>query len=572
MRAHARGCGSVGSVVVVVTVVLAMLGPVASAGAQATVASFGQLAGPDGCIRAQGAVAFGFGGDPLSGCVAASGLGNPKALTLSPDQRQLLVVAGGVDEGSNAIVTLNRAAGSGALSFASCMSNDGGDGRLGSDGTCGDADGLSAPSAVALTPDGQWLFVASRTASSLTWFARDPVTGALEQRGCLKSFAWPGERCTVAPMLGGASGVAVSADGRFVFLSASTSGAISTYRRDADSGALERVSCVSDTGSDGLCTNVNALRGVGDLVIAPDGRTLYAIAPRAGAVSTFAVDESTGALRQLVCVADRVAQPGACTAVTTLGGVTSMALTADGRNLYVGATGDEALTVLATDNTGGLTPQGCFVYQQPQPGDRAVPDDFFDEEVQPSPDVASCTGVRALDPAELALSADGASLYSAGDDFLAAFRRDPATGALTWAACAEDERTYLACVEAHGLPGGSGIATSADGHNLYVASNSSHSIAVFASALEVAAQARLSRGGTARVTVRCPAQGQATCRGTVRHPLLRRAVPYRVAHGRRATVVLRFGRTLVRPGGITLRVSDASRLIRTTSHHVALRR
>jgi 6-phosphogluconolactonase (cycloisomerase 2 family) len=573
MAAQARPSSFHGLVLGLV-IVLATLLPVSSAGAQGTVASFGQLMGSDGCVRALGAVAFDFGGDPLTGCGTASGLGNPQALTLSPDQRQLLVVAGGGDAGSNAIVTLNRAPSSGALSFASCMSNDGGDGRLGSDGACGDADGLSAPSAVAVTPNGQWLFVASRGASSLTWFARDPSTGALEQRGCLKGVAWPGERCTAAPLLSGASGVAVSADGNFVFVSAGTTGAISTYRRDVNTGALERVSCVSDTGTDGLCANVNGLRGAGQIRIGPHAKTLYVIAPAAGAVSSFAVDQSTGGLGQLACAADRVAEPGACTAVTTMEGVESMILSADGRNLYVGATGDEALTVLGTGEDGALTPQGCFVFQEPQPGDRVDPDDYYeDEEDQPEADVAACTRVRALDPAELALSADGRSLFSTGDDYLAAFRRDPATGALTWAACAEEERTYLTCVQARGLPGSSGIATSADGRNLYVASNSSHSIAVFASALEVATQARILRSGATRVGVRCPAQAQVSCRGTVRHPLLRRAVPYRLKQGQRATVLLRLGRRAARDlHAITLRVSDASRLIRTARHHVTLRR
>ncbi|HEY6891689.1 MAG TPA: beta-propeller fold lactonase family protein [Solirubrobacter sp.] len=170
------------------------------------------------------------------------------------------------------------------------MSNDCGDGRLGSDGVCGDADGLSAPSAIALTPDGRWVFVASRSASSLTWFARDPATGALEQRGCLESFAWPGERCTTSPLLVGASGVAVSADGTFVFVSASTSGAITTCRRDT----------------------------------------------------------GTGALRQLACAASRVAQPGACTPVTTLDGIRSIVLRGDGRNLYVAGNDSHSIAVFAS--------------------------------------------------------------------------------------------------------------------------------------------------------------------------------------------------------------------------------
>jgi 6-phosphogluconolactonase (cycloisomerase 2 family) len=544
-------------------------------GQDASDLSFAQLAGTDGCVRALGAIAYDFGGDPLSGCSTASGLVNPQALLIAPDQKQLIVAAGGGDEGSNAIVTLNRAPSNGALSFASCASNDGGDGRLGSDGVCSDADGISSPSALAMTPDGRWLYVTSRTSSSLTWFERDPTTGALTQRGCLKNFTWPGERCITAPLLNGASGVVVSPDGHSVFVAAAQSGSVTAYARDATTGQPTRVSCVSDSGNDGLCTNAAGLRGVHDLAITPDGEKLLAVAPRVGAVDEFNV-ASDGTVTQHACFGDPVAGGGRCTAVPSLSGASAAVLSTDGRDLYIGAVDDQALTTFQRRADGSFATTGCFVYQPPQPGDSTEEyDAYVDEGYSPEDNgTANCTPVRALDPAHLALSADGRALFASGDDYLDAFRRDPSTGQLQWAACAEQDQTYRTCVSARGLPGSSTIAASGDGRNLYVASNSSHSVAVFGAAVAVAARATVSQRGIVRFTVSCPAARPRPCRGTLRHPLLAQRPRYNIAPGRRQLLssLLRpdGGLTPRRPQAMTVAATDATGLTRTALFRVRL--
>src|SRR5512133_3618190 len=105
---------------------------VASSSAQSSSQSFTQLPGHEGCVRALGAFVFDYGNvdeeesSPLADCDTASGLGNPQTLLVTPDQRSLLVAAGGGEQGSIALVTLNRSAANGALSFGSCTSNDAG--------------------------------------------------------------------------------------------------------------------------------------------------------------------------------------------------------------------------------------------------------------------------------------------------------------------------------------------------------------------------------------------------------------------------------------------------------------
>jgi 6-phosphogluconolactonase (cycloisomerase 2 family) len=576
-RSGPRRCARCASRVVAraAAVTVACLSLVSPALAQDTSdLSFAQLTGSDGCVRALGALAFDFGGDPLAGCDTASGLGNPQALLVSPDQRQLLVAAGGGDEGSNALVTLSRAPSNGALSFASCASNDGGDGRLGSDGVCSDVDGISSPDALAVTPDGRWLYATSRTSSSLTWFERDPISGALTQRGCLKSYALIGERCITAPLLGGADGVVVSPDGRWVFVAAARSGAVSAYQRDPANGQVTRVSCVSDTGSDGLCENAAGLRGVADLTMTPDGRKLLAVAPKVGAVDEFDVSDD-GALKEHACFGDPVAGGGQCTEVPSLGGAASAVLSADGLDLYIGATGDAALTSFRRQPDGSFMVTGCSVFQSPQRGDTTDQSDYYDDESTPEDNgTTSCTPVRALDPAQLALAADGRALFAAGDDYLDAFRRDPATGQLQWVACAEQDPTYRSCVSARGLPGASAIATSGDGRNLYVASNASHSVAVFGAAVAVGARATVRRDGRVRFAVSCPVARPLPCRGTLRHRLLAAPLRYGLAPGRRRLLSSwlrpRTGPHGRRQRSMTLAATDATGLTRTALYRVTL--
>jgi 6-phosphogluconolactonase (cycloisomerase 2 family) len=573
-RARHRGqrCFATAAALIIVVCLLS----VSPASAQdASDLSFAQLTGSDGCVRALGALAFDFGGDPPAGCATASGLGNPQALLISPDQRQLLVAAGGGDEGSNALVALSRAPTNGALTFATCASNDGGDGRLGSDGACSDVDGISSPAALAVTTDGRWLYATSRTSSSLTWFERSPTSGALTQRGCLKDFAWPGEQCTTAPLLRGADGVAISPDGRWVFVAAATSGSVTAYQRDPATGEVTRVSCVSDTGSDGLCDNGVGLRGVAGLTITPDGEKPIAVAPKVGAVDEFDIGD-TGTLSEHTCFGDPVAEGGQCTEVSSLGGAASAALSTDGRDLYVGAMEDEALTSFRRRADGSFAVTGCWVFQSPQPGDTTDQSDYYDyDESNPQANgTASCTPVRALDPAHLALAADGRALFAAGDDYLDAFRRDETTGQLQWVACAEQEQTYRSCVGARGLPGASAIATSGDGGNLYVASNESHSVAVFGAAVAVARRATVGRNGRVRFTVSCPKARPLPCRGTLRHRLLERRVRYRLAPGHHQRVGSRLrarNRTHRRqPRAITVSATDATGLTRTALFRVTL--
>ena len=154
--------------------------------AQTESASFRQLVGSAGCLVEPGA---GEGGDD---CGTAGGLDAAVAVAVAPDQRNVYVASRGTPlMGSNAVVEFARRSETGALRRIGCISDNGGDGRVGTDGFCRDGDALLGASAIAVSPDGRFVYVASTVSNGVAWFERDVESGSLVQRGGARtSRAW----------------------------------------------------------------------------------------------------------------------------------------------------------------------------------------------------------------------------------------------------------------------------------------------------------------------------------------------------------------------------------------------
>jgi DNA-binding beta-propeller fold protein YncE len=158
-------------------------------------------------------------------CAAASAIGFPQYLTVSPDGAQVYVSGGGSLEGSG-LAILQRDQATGLLSQL-------------------------------------------------------PGTDA-----CVADFESLIDVCTRTLGLGAPLGVAFDPTGQNVYIGAYEPGSIGAYRRDPATGGLTRLApCFSD--SDPSCTKRDGMRRSGHLLVSPDGRHVYLNAPSSGAVQVL---------------------------------------------------------------------------------------------------------------------------------------------------------------------------------------------------------------------------------------------------------------------------------------------
>lgn len=210
---------------------------------------------------------------------------------------------------------------------------------------CGTARGLLGPGpfmgsrAIAVSPDGRNVYVASSRSNAVAVFRRNPKTGALGQpsgaAGCVAAKGASG--CGKAIGLNGPNSVAVSANGRNVYVTSRGSNAITAFRRDRSTGALHQLpgaaGCISGLPLPG-CAAGTALLGPDVVVVSPDGGNVYAGLFFGNAVAAFGRDPSTGALTQLSGSAGCIAEAtSGCATGIALKAVEGLAISGDGASV-----------------------------------------------------------------------------------------------------------------------------------------------------------------------------------------------------------------------------------------------
>jgi 6-phosphogluconolactonase (cycloisomerase 2 family) len=351
--------------------------------------------------------------------------------------------------------------------------------------SCADARGLGSTQNLVISPDGRNLYAVSNFTWGLAVFRRDARTGRLTQlagrAGCWTSQELGG--CAAGRGMVWAFWVAVSPDGRDVYVSGGLGYAIAHLRRNTRDGRLSQPSgasaCVRNrTGGTSHgggsaewsgCQLVDGLLYPRTVTLSPDGRFLYAAAFDADSVLAFARDIRSGDISPVLGGCSSSRQMPECGPAAQLDGATDVVVTHDGRFLYAAAFRAGAVDAFARDpQSGALTqlaaPGGC-VAAAAQIG---------------------CTAVRGLRGAYgLALSPDDRSLYVASRNSaaVAVFDRDLATGALrqkpgTRGCLSSTGRE--GCASARGLRGTRGVSVSPDGRSVYTGAYSDSAIAVFA--------------------------------------------------------------------------------------------
>jgi DNA-binding beta-propeller fold protein YncE len=355
----------------------------------------------------------------------------------------------------------------------------------------GVAAGLAGAQAVAVSPDARNVYVAGEGA--VVALARDRASGALfpplspSTRACIGSSA--SSPCAAKDAaLGGADALAVSPDGRFVYVGASNTASVSAFvrgRRGVLVPLAQRArggyfGCVAGAPLEGVpqprCgTRLHALNGVAALAISPDGRDLYAVSyglePGTDSVVTLPRDPRSGGLRPLPGTHGCLQSvPGSgCRALAGLEGASAITISEDGRFVYVASELSGAVRgFLRNSSTGALTPLfgrgGCISSGTRGEGDAPC-----------AVSVPQLAGARSI-----ALSPDGRELYVAAFDpgAVVVLGRNPGSGRLT----ARPPDCLQAAPDAScpaGLPflrGAAALATRPDGRVVYVISEGGNSL------------------------------------------------------------------------------------------------
>jgi DNA-binding beta-propeller fold protein YncE len=323
----------------------------------------------------------------------------------------------------DALAVFDRNTDTGALSYSTLFE----------DGVAG-VDGLAGAQDVAVSSDGKNVYVAGYADSALVVFDRDTDTGALSYSTLFE------DGVAGVDGLNEVTDVAVSLDGENVYAAGMFDDALAVFNRDTDTGALSYSTLFEDgvAGVDGL----DGARGVS---VSPDGENVYVTGRYSIALVVFNRDTDTGALSYSTLFEDGVA------GVDGLAGPCGVTVSADGENVYVGGI-DGTLAVFNRD-----TATGALSYST-----------LFEDGVD---------GVEGLDGAiDVAVSPDGENVYVTGidDNALVVFDRDTDTGALSYSTLFEDGIDGV-----DGLAGACGVTVSADGENVYATGVNENTLVVF---------------------------------------------------------------------------------------------
>ena len=149
----------------------------------------------------------------------------------------------------------------------------------------GEIDGLEGAAGVAVSPDGAHVYATGAEGSSLATFARESAASELVWLGVVR------DGVDGVDGLDGAQFVAVSPDGRSVYTASAAGNAVAVFARDPESGALS-FSEVQRNGAGGVAS----MAGPVAVAVSDDGRHLYVAARDDAAIVRFDRDPASGAL------------------------------------------------------------------------------------------------------------------------------------------------------------------------------------------------------------------------------------------------------------------------------------
>jgi len=347
--------------------------------------------------------------------------------------------------GDDSITRFDRDPATGALTRAECLTGS----ATGCGVTNSGKPGIDGPSAVAVSADGRGIYLANRDSNSIVALRREP-SGALTYLGCVSPVPQATLDCgsgnNSKPGLDIPVDLAVSADGKAVAVAANNSKSMAYLSRDVGTGALTYGGCFSQAGgADCAAAPAPGLDGATGIDVSPDSRNIYVASFTSKAIARFSRDPDSGAIAYVGANTD----PSLNSAVT-------VAASGDGRNVY-------ATSVQTTHAVSAFERQG----------DSLVFHDCFDAG-------AVCGAGRdsfasLLFPYGLSVAADGRSVYTVHlngtESTISRFDRDPRDGSLSRVGCFTSGTGCGPGNDAmNQLRGMLQVDTSPDGRDVYAAS------------------------------------------------------------------------------------------------------
>lgn len=346
-----------------------------------------------------------FSSDGSGPCSQNDKLANTRALAMDSDGKNVYVIT------ESGVLRFDRNASTGVLTFvpSNCF------GFGGMYGCLAVQPSLISPARAVVSPDGRSLFVVDSLSDTLYRFARDLDTGALSPGACYNENGYP--TCFTLRISGSFRSVAFSPDSTSLYLL--TDRSLLIFASDPTTGNL-----MQKAGSQGCfnskdgtavgCASARAISESNDLVVSPDGKSLYVTSakPSLSAVAVF--DRATnGSLTQKGGTAGCLSQNGyddygipSCLAGRGLSYVMQLLMSVDGKNLY---TAGNSLGVLLSlgRNTASGSAQGTLSQSEEQAACYSRDGSF-------TCNTESLIG--GLNDASLAMSPDGANVYVTSPD------------------------------------------------------------------------------------------------------------------------------------------------------------
>ena len=223
---------------------------------------------------------------------------------------------------------------------------------------CEDVRAIQSASDIAVSPNGDNVYVSSSTLDAIAAFDRNPSTGELTQKasvtGCITSNATTsgpppgGDGCNLVAdpsWLDNVTSIAVSPDGASLY-AVNGAGLITALNRDSG-GTLT---------FNEIDTCCNTSSGATAVTVSPDGKSVYMAGPMYGNL-VEALTRDTTAGPNLGDITHQQCFGGICGAVSNLGTPTDLAVTADNKELLIASSSNN--TVLGwnrAESNGALTP------------------------------------------------------------------------------------------------------------------------------------------------------------------------------------------------------------------------